>query len=99
MPAVNIKANTRIARGSGAVTPGNPHVITFPDHTKIVSIMAQASGGTIKVRYSLDDQGVVLWSDWAHGDADASQVWAAAFEGGLYRFEVSGTGDYSYSWD
>ena len=99
MPAVNVKANTKVPRGSGAVTPGNPHIITFPSHTKIVSIMGQAVGGTIKVRYSLDDSGTIIWAVWAHGDADDSQVWSAAFEGGLYQFEVSGTGNYSYSWD
>ena len=98
MAVVNKTATS--GRGSGVVTPDSPHRIKFQTRARIISFMAQASAGqTIKIRYTLDDSGVVLWYDWVHGIADDSQVWATAFEGGLYMFEVSGTGNYSYSWD
>lgn len=101
MPTVYLRAEQKNARDSGTVTTGNEHIITFPSGTKIVSFMTQASAGnTMKVRYTMDgDAATVLWADWSHGDADDTQVWNAAFQGGLHQFEVSGDGNYSYAWD
>jgi hypothetical protein len=101
MPTVNLNAGST-GKGSGTVSgAGNEHVIDFPRKTKVVSIAVQASGGnTMKVRYTFDlDASSVLWSEWSYGDANDTQVWSATFDGGFDAFEISGDGDYSYSWD
>jgi hypothetical protein len=101
MPTVTLKADKTKARGSGAVTSGNTHIIEFPSQTKIVGFMAKAStGNTMKIRYTIDGDSVpILWVDWSHGDADDTRVYEAAFQGGLHQFEISGDGNYSYAWD
>ena len=99
MPAVNIRLKSTEARGSGVVTTGNEHILTFPSQAKIASFTAEAIGGTIKVSYALDDSGPILWAEWSHGDAAAGQVWSASFQGGLHLFKIEGDGNYSFAWD
>jgi hypothetical protein len=97
----NIEA-TKFGRGSGSVTTGGgAEIITFPRGVKIVSVAVKATAAaTMNVRYTFDGEaGTVLWSEWDHGSSDDSRVWDAVFDGGFHQIEISGDGDYSYSWD
>jgi hypothetical protein len=98
---MNINANINTQLGSGVVVSGVPHVITFPIQTKIVSFAVKPSSGNImNIKYNLDENAdVILWIEWTYGEVNDTQVWSAAFNGGFRQFEVSGDGNYSYSWD
>lgn len=96
-----IKSSIATQRGSGIVASGDPVIIKLPTQTRIFSIAAQAtSSNTIKVEFCLDYEGQYpLWITWSHGEADDSQVWSSAFEGGVTAIRITGDGQYNYSWD
>jgi hypothetical protein len=97
----NIKASTATQKGSGVVSAGDPHIITFPQQSRLISFAAQASGGnTILIEYTLDgDSATPLWIEWSFGAANDSQVWSAAFNATLHQVRITGDGVYSYAWD